>query len=184
MSSFDLLVLVLQVLQAADRRAVVLGGWARLEVLAQDLMAGRELEDSAGLDAGELAELAGVARDRCCFVSSVPHSWLLPRCSCILHHGGAGTTQTALRCGCPCVITPVWIDQFWWAKTVSRLQVGVGFQQTLEDLAGQPGRIASAVLRAEQMASGAEALGVQLRAEDGVGEAVRALEEQLRSFRM
>ena len=29
----------------------------------------------------------------------VPHSWLLPRCSAVLHHGGSGTTAACLRAG-------------------------------------------------------------------------------------
>ena len=31
----------------------------------------------------------------------VPHTWLFPRCSVIVHHGGAGTTATALYAGVP-----------------------------------------------------------------------------------
>jgi hypothetical protein len=31
----------------------------------------------------------------------VPHSWLLPRAACIVHHGGAGTTAAAFRAGIP-----------------------------------------------------------------------------------
>ena len=29
----------------------------------------------------------------------VPHSWLLPRCRGIVHHGGSGTVGAALRSG-------------------------------------------------------------------------------------
>ena len=31
--------------------------------------------------------------------TSVPHTWLLPKCSAIIHHGGSGTTAAALRAG-------------------------------------------------------------------------------------
>jgi sterol 3beta-glucosyltransferase len=33
-----------------------------------------------------------------------PHSWLLPRCSAAVHHGGAGTTAAALRAGLPTLV--------------------------------------------------------------------------------
>ena len=42
----------------------------------------------------------------------VPHSWLFPRASCVIHHGGAGTTIAALRAGIPSVTIPHAFDQF------------------------------------------------------------------------
>ena len=45
-------------------------------------------------------------------MAEASHQWLFPRCSCVVHHGGLGTTQAALRAGVPSVITPVFGDQF------------------------------------------------------------------------
>jgi sterol 3beta-glucosyltransferase len=42
----------------------------------------------------------------------IPHSWLFAQASCIVHHGGIGTTVAALRAGCPAVILPHAFDQF------------------------------------------------------------------------
>ena len=39
--------------------------------------------------------------DRVHFVSSAPHTAIFPQCSVIVHHGGAGTSQTALLAGTP-----------------------------------------------------------------------------------
>ena len=39
-----------------------------------------------------------------CLVGNCPHSWLLPKCSAAIHHGGAGTTAAALRAGIPCLV--------------------------------------------------------------------------------
>eukprot|EP01018_Ginkgo_biloba_P024285 Gb_26819 [translate_table: standard] len=33
--------------------------------------------------------------------SSIPYSWLFPKCSVAIHHGGSGTTAAALRAGIP-----------------------------------------------------------------------------------
>lgn len=43
----------------------------------------------------------------------VPHNQLFPQCLAILHHGGAGTLDTALRSGVPQIIMPRFLDQFW-----------------------------------------------------------------------
>lgn len=53
---------------------------------------------------------------------AVQYAWLLPRCSGLLCHGGAGTVAAALRAGIPLTIAPVVCDQFFWA----RLLRGVG----------------------------------------------------------
>ena len=39
-----------------------------------------------------------------------------------------------LRCGIPNIVTPVFIDQFYWARRVSALRVGYGFSEPLRSL--------------------------------------------------
>jgi UDP:flavonoid glycosyltransferase YjiC (YdhE family) len=36
---------------------------------------------------------------------SLPHAWLFPKCSVIVHHGGSGTTAAATYAGVPQVRT-------------------------------------------------------------------------------
>ncbi|KAJ0959662.1 hypothetical protein J5N97_000680 [Dioscorea zingiberensis] len=43
-----------------------------------------------------------------------PHDWLFPQCAAVVHHGGAGTTATGLRAGCPTTVVPFFGDQFFW----------------------------------------------------------------------
>ena len=39
-------------------------------------------------------------------LGNVPHDWLFKRVSCVVHHGGAGTTATGISCGKPTVVVP------------------------------------------------------------------------------
>jgi UDP:flavonoid glycosyltransferase YjiC (YdhE family) len=39
-------------------------------------------------------------------LDNIPHDWLFPRVSCVVHHGGAGTTAIGLKCGKPTMIVP------------------------------------------------------------------------------
>jgi sterol 3beta-glucosyltransferase len=57
-------------------------------------------------------------------VPTLCHGRLFPRCSSIVHHGGAGTTSTAARAGVPQVIVPHLADQFYWARRVSLMGLG------------------------------------------------------------
>ncbi|CAK0846533.1 unnamed protein product, partial [Prorocentrum cordatum] len=54
------------------------------------------------------SRLGGCARDpgEVHLVGACPHSWLLPRCSAVVHHGGAGTVAAGLRFGLPTFVVP------------------------------------------------------------------------------
>ncbi|HHS49942.1 MAG TPA: glycosyltransferase [candidate division Zixibacteria bacterium] len=55
------------------------------------------------------------------FCDYVPHDWLFPRMSAVVHHAGAGTTAGAIRAGTPSVAVPFVVDQFLWADRLYRL---------------------------------------------------------------
>ncbi|WP_454855600.1 glycosyltransferase [Promicromonospora soli] len=112
-------------------------------------------------------------------LDEAPHDWLFPRVAAAVHHGGTGTTSGALASGHPQVICPFMGDQLFWARRME--QIGVA-------PAGQPQSrltpegLAQALRRAvddEAMAASAAELGAAIRAEDGVGAAVDALERHL-----
>ncbi|CAF1060799.1 unnamed protein product [Adineta ricciae] len=41
----------------------------------------------------------------------IPHTWLFPKISAVVHHGGAGTTHTGLRYALPTLVLPFGADQ-------------------------------------------------------------------------
>uniref|UniRef100_A0ACD5VVH2 Uncharacterized protein n=1 Tax=Avena sativa TaxID=4498 RepID=A0ACD5VVH2_AVESA len=53
-----------------------------------------------------------------------PHDWLFPRCTAVVHHGGAGTTAAGLIAGCPTAIVPFFGDQFFWGELIHARGVG------------------------------------------------------------
>eukprot|EP00747_Dinoflagellata_sp_TGD_P074147 gnl/TRDRNA2_/TRDRNA2_158206_c0_seq1.p1 gnl/TRDRNA2_/TRDRNA2_158206_c0~~gnl/TRDRNA2_/TRDRNA2_158206_c0_seq1.p1 ORF type:complete len:573 (-),score=108.91 gnl/TRDRNA2_/TRDRNA2_158206_c0_seq1:21-1496(-) len=176
MSPAAMLKLSLRALQAAGRRGVILGGWARLEELAKLLANGECLD---GWEVAETAELAAFAAHSCCFVSSAPHGWLFPSCSCAVHHGGSGTTHAALLAGLPAVVTPVFGDQFSFAQMITKHGAGIGLEVSLPEVG--PEALAEAILSAEQMAETAKTLGERLQLEPGVRSAATVLDAFLRT---
>ena len=54
----------------------------------------------------------------------VPHFLIFPHCSGVIHHGGCGTTHSVGRAGVPQLITPLIIDQPYWAYRINRLGLG------------------------------------------------------------
>ncbi len=49
-----------------------------------------------------------------------PHDVLFPKCRLVIHHGGAGTLDTAARAGVPQLVLPQILDQFWNAHQLAR----------------------------------------------------------------
>lgn len=107
-------------------------------------------------------------------VESIPHDWLFPRCAAVVHHGGAGTVAAGLRAGRPTVVIPFFSDQPFWGRCVYKL--GAGPKPIFRHkLTAQ--KLAAALEFAAQPPTQARAaeVGALIRAEDGVGQAVRAI---------
>lgn len=93
---------VLSALRITGQRAILSTGWGGLE------------KDAIPAD----------LEDRVLLLEKAPHSWLFPRCSAIVHHGGAGTAHEAVRWGKPSLICPVFADQPFWGARLHGIGAG------------------------------------------------------------
>ena len=50
------------------------------------------------------------------FTNKIPYDYIFPKMYAIIHHGGSGTTHSALKYGCASLIIPHIIDQYAWNK--------------------------------------------------------------------
>ena len=112
-------------------------------------------------------------------VGPARHDLLLPRCSVVVHHGGAGTTAAALRAGVPQVVVPHAADQPYWGRRLA--DVGVAPAPIArKDLTPTRLRAALEVALSPGVRAAAYALGERIRAEDGAGDAARLVDGYLR----
>lgn len=111
----------------------------------------------------------------------VPHSWLHARAACIVHHGGAGTTASALRAGVPQAIVWHLGDQPMWGKNMERLGVAPATIPHHALTAPWLRKTLDRLLTDETMIARAKTIGDAVRAEDGTGVAVRAIEKAMSS---
>lgn len=115
------------------------------------------------------------------YMDAAPHSWLLPRCKMVIHHGGAGTTSAGLRAGIPNLVVPHTADQPFWANRV--YEIGAGPKSipvkklSVENLIGAITEGSDPVIRKR-----AQAIGQELRSEDGVGNSVHWIETYSNDF--
>lgn len=140
---------VREALAETGSRAVILSGWggARAENTGKDVL----------------------------YMEAAPHDWLLPRCKFVVHHGGSGTTAAGLRAGVPAVVLPHAADQPFWGRRVAAIGAGPA-PLDLRKLTGQGLTAAFEQASAEPVRARAAELGSLLRAEDGVGSAVKIIE--------
>jgi len=135
------------------------------------LIFAKKLVDQSGVDiTGHLA------------LDHAPHDRLLPHCAAIVHHGGAGTMDTALRAGCPQIILPHNLDQFWQGR-----------QLFAKDLCPKPcpaealSETRFASMLAGALSDGAKRQAKQAQtaalAQDGVSQTIEIIEHHCREFK-
>jgi sterol 3beta-glucosyltransferase len=106
--------------------------------------------------------------------AAIDHDWLFPRCAMVVHHGGAGTTDTTLRARRPGLAVSLFADGPFWGHRLRTLGVGDHIAFSRLDEAG----LASAVARlvTPEPRARAEALARQMQGEDGAELAARQIE--------
>lgn len=112
------------------------------------------------------------------FIGKVSHDQLFRHASCVIHHGGAGTTATALHAGVPQIVVPHIGDQWFFAGEMERLGVGVELKR--KKWPEMLGRYVRRVEGSKRMNKRAAHLADLLAAEDGPASAVAALERLAR----
>jgi UDP:flavonoid glycosyltransferase YjiC (YdhE family) len=109
-------------------------------------------------------------------VKRSPYVTVFPRCAAIVHHGGAGTTQSSLLAGRPSVVVAHMADQFFWGDELKRLGAA-GKTLTRNSLsAATLAKGIEKVLGDSSMAERAASLGQQLAGENGVAKAIGLIE--------
>jgi sterol 3beta-glucosyltransferase len=110
------------------------------------------------------------------FLRWAPHRHLLPRCSALVHHGGAGTAHAAARAGLPSVVLPFIMEQRLWGQRLAQLGAGTAPRSFWK---AKPDAVARDIQRAIAMKrSAGEVASAMAREEPGVDVAARVLTQR------
>ena len=146
--------LIFEAVKKTGQRALVSKGWG-------------------GFGADELGIPEGVF-----MLGNVPHDWLFKHVSCVVHHGGAGTTAAGIALGKPTVVVPFFGDQPFWGAMVAKAGAG-------------PKPIPSKQLTADNLAAGimealkpktlerAQELGSRISSEQGCDVGAKSFHDRL-----
>ena len=135
----------------ADQRAIIQSGWGNL-----------------GMEEPP---------DHIFCVGYAPHRFLFRQGCCVIHHGGAGTTASVCRAGLPSIVIPHLADQSYWGNTLHQLGVAPKILHRQDMTAQRLAKRINEVISSKSIGEKAKALGQKVNAEDGVGTAVKLIEE-------
>ncbi|KAL2443724.1 Sterol 3-beta-glucosyltransferase UGT80B1 [Exophiala dermatitidis] len=134
--------MIFKAVEQTGQRAIISKGWG-------------------GLGADKLGIPDGVF-----MLGNCPHDWLFNRVSCVVHHGGAGTTAAGILAGRPTVVVPFFGDQPFWGSMLARAGAGpppIAYKDlTSEKLANS----IKEALKPESLERARE-LSAKIRSEDG-----------------
>ncbi|KAJ5675180.1 Sterol 3-beta-glucosyltransferase UGT80B1 [Penicillium maclennaniae] len=146
--------IVFEAVKKSGQRAIVSKGWGNL-----------------GVDEVDVPE-------NILLIGSCPHDWLFQHVSCVVHHGGAGTTAAGLALGCPTIIIPFFGDQEFWGHIVATAGAGPvpipHKRLTVENLSN-----AIEMALKDSTKEKAQAIAKKMKDESGVKEGVCSFHRQL-----
>ena len=147
--------MVFEAVKKTGQRALVSKGWG-------------------GLGADEFGVPEGVF-----MLGNCPHDWLFKHVSCVVHHGGAGTTAAGIAAGLPTVVVPFFGDQPFWGAMCARAGAGP-FPIPYKDLNSD--KLANQISEALKPASleRAAELAKKIRSEDGTEGGAQSFHKQMR----
>ncbi|MBR1930465.1 MAG: glycosyltransferase family 1 protein [Lachnospiraceae bacterium] len=117
------------------------------------------------------------------FVDNIPYSWIFPRVKAVVHHGGNTTNGLGIRAGCPTLVIPLALDQYFYGRTIHENGCGPAPLYIRKKLCSKA-QLKSALL---DLASGrydrrAGELSALLRRENGCKDAADIIEHFLASY--
>lgn len=145
--------MVVDITRILNARAIIASGWSEL-------------------DSGR-----GRLPDTVKMVKSVNHELLFPRCCTIIHHGGAGTTHTAIESGVPAIICSTYADQPFWGERITALGIGrhIPFPKLTQKKLLQGIR----ELQSPEVLARASNVARRMKAENGLETALKFLDDQI-----
>ncbi|KAI2616664.1 glycosyltransferase family 28 domain-containing protein [Hypomontagnella submonticulosa] len=116
-------------------------------------------------------------------IGDCPHDWLFQHVSCVIHHGGAGTTAAGLAAGCPTIVIPFFGDQPFWGQMIARAGAGpnpIPYKKLTAEVLAESIVFA---LRPE-VQEAAKEVARKMAEEDGADSAARDIQERIDTERL
>jgi len=146
-----------------DVRVVLCAGWSDLDQIVNPSA------NNLVVDEGQERSEAKIdLPENLLLIKAVPHDYLFPLCSVVVHHCGVGTCAATMKAGTPSVCCPVMLDQPYNAGRLHEVGIApppIPFHQMNSNNLIEALKI---VLKSEKMKSKAKSIAEEIRQESGV----------------
>jgi sterol 3beta-glucosyltransferase len=115
------------------------------------------------------------------YVSSAPHNLIFQRCAAVVHHGGAGTTQTATLAGVPSIVVAHFDEQGFWGLELKRLGIAPNPLLRRKVTSRNLAESIKTVVNSPTMHEKAKAIGQAMKNENGVRKAVELINRKFKA---
>lgn len=117
-----------QFLQNGEKPVFVCFGKARSEHLRRlqqiTLEALKEMKLRAVVQADQIDSSPYQGEEQLYFTGNLPYSWIFQRVRAVVHHGGCTTNGLGLWAGCPTLIIPLALDQYYFGRAIHENGLG------------------------------------------------------------
>jgi UDP:flavonoid glycosyltransferase YjiC (YdhE family) len=151
------------------------GGQARVLRLLSE--AARRADCRAIIQSHSAQACGFVSDQQILYIPTAPHQAIFPHCRAVVHHGGAGTTQSTTLAGKPSIVVANIAEQEHWGRELRRIGIGAKPVRRRSVTAASLARRIREVVASAPMAARARAVATAMKREDGVAEAVKLVME-------
>lgn len=116
------------------------------------------------------------ATEQIYYTARTPHAIIFPLCAAVVHHGGAGTTQSATKAGVPSIVVAHIAEQLFWGKTLQGLGIAAPPLQRRNLNAALLAKRIKRVISTPAMKQTAEKLASNMKEENGVANAIKVIQ--------
>jgi sterol 3beta-glucosyltransferase len=115
------------------------------------------------------------------YIRTAPHHAIFPHCSAVVHHGGAGTTQSVTLAGKPSIVVAHISEQEHWGRELRRLGIAGKPAKRRTLTAAALARQIKRVRASADMTVKAKAVASAMKKENGVAKAVKLITQKFGS---
>ena len=118
------------------------------------------------------------SNDQIFYISAAPHYAIFPHCQAVVHHGGAGTTQSTTISGKPSIVVTHLSEQEHWGRELHRVGIAGDFLHRRNLTSKQLARKIQFVLNSPELSLKAKSIAEAMKKENGVDAAVNLIQQR------
>lgn len=154
------------------------------ELQLRTLKALKQTGIRAIFQSNQIDESLKVNTEQIFFVGDIPYGYIFQKVRAVVHHGGNTTNGLGVLAGLPTLVIPLALDQYFYGRMINRLGAGpkpLYIRYKLCEVSEIEDSLKKLI--SGQYDTKAKALSIEMKAENGIKDAIAAIEEYVATVR-